>query len=100
MRDGITGHILGAINFAEATGVVAGLTEEPVLLIVSVFSENTHAIIGSPAQKKIFIGIDSCSFFSGLLERSVIEYIILLGSFEILFLDGTGSHQSSGNSKV
>ena len=89
MRDVIACHVFGTINLAETAVIISSLSKKLVLLIIRVLSEDTDSVISGPAQEKILIGKDSSSFFGGLLERCVIDHILLFRSLEILLLGGT-----------
>ena len=100
MRDGIACYIFGTIDLIEAASIVTGLTEKLILLVVGAFTENTHPVISGPAKEKVFIGVDSCPFFIGLLKRSIVLHIFLERSLEIYLLGGTGRHQYNGHPEI
>jgi hypothetical protein len=100
MRDRVSCYIFGSIDLTEATGIIASLAKELVLLIICVFAEDTDSIISGPTEKEILVGIDPRSIFGGLFEGSIIDYVILLRNLEFFLLDGTGCYYGCGKSNV
>ena len=87
-------------HLVKTAGIVSRLTREPVLLVVGVLVEDGNPVVGGPTKKKVLVGIDPRSIFGGLFKGGIEHYVILNGSLEIFFLDGTSRHQCRGKPKV
>ena len=100
MRDRVARNVFSNIDLAETARIISGLAQELILLVVGIHAKDTDSIICGPAEKKVFIGIDSRTIFGGLFKGSVIDDIILLRSLDVFFLNGTRRHQCGSQSKI
>ena len=100
MRNGIAGHELVRFDLTESTGIVASLARELILLIVGNPVEDRDPVISSPAEQKVFIGIDPRAIFNRLLKGCEELDVILHRNNKVFFLDRTRRHQQSGYSQI